>query len=117
MCGGSEVTQRLSVDEIRSLGLDWPKYTLIEAYCIVEGGKVDLARSLEAMRSSRAFHKRQIGDAYAFKMQTGADYADFTNRFDDHVRMEHQLGQAISYLEHIIEAAEEQGLIPRSYRY
>ena len=117
MCGGSEVTQGLSVDEIRSLGLDWPKYTLIEAYCIVEGDKVDLTRSLEAMGSSRAFYKRQIRDAYAFKMQTGADYADFTNRFDDHVRTEHQLGQAISYLEHIIEAAEEQGLIPRSYRY
>lgn len=99
--------QKLPVDEIRNLGFEWPKYALIEARCVVEQGMVDLARSIEDMRSSRAYYKKQINDAFAFKMQTGADYADFTNRFDDDVRMEHQLGEAISYLESIVEAAEE----------
>ena len=106
--------QKLSVHEIRNLGFDWPKYALIEATCVLENSEVDLARSIEQLRSSRAYYKKQLHDAIAFKMQTGADYSDFTNRFDDNVRMEHQLGEALSYLETIVKAAEERGSTPTS---
>jgi hypothetical protein len=95
----------LSVGEIRKLGFDWPKYSLIEETCLVQEGKVDLASTLEKLRSSRAFYRGQLAQAYAFKMQTGADYADFTDRRDDYARMERELGTAIAYLERIIEAS------------
>ena len=98
---------KLSVDDIQNLGFDWPKYALIEEYCVIEDGKVDLAKTIEGMQSSRAYYKKQLAEAFAFKMQSGADYSDFTNRFDDNARMERQLGEAISYLEEIIEAAEK----------
>jgi hypothetical protein len=97
----------LPVDDIQDLGFDWPKYALIAEYSVMEDGKVDLAETVQRMRSSRAYYKTQVDEAFAFKMQTGADYSDFTDRFDDNARMIRELGEAISYLQKIIEAAEE----------
>jgi hypothetical protein len=97
----------MTVDEIRQLGFEWPKYPIIEEYCFAEENVVDLGGTLEKMRSSRDFYKKQINDAYRFKMQTGADYSDFTNKFDDYVRSERQLRVAIAYLEVIMEAASQ----------
>ena len=102
-----EVVRKLSTHDIQNLGFDWPKYVLIEKYCVIEDGKVDLTRTIERMQSSRAYYKKQLDEAFAFKMQTGADYSDFTDRFDDNARMNRELGQAIAYLEEIIEAVEE----------
>jgi hypothetical protein len=93
---------KLTVTDIKHLGFDWPRYPLIEEYCVTEDGKVDLAKTLEKMQSSRAYYKKQLNDAFAFKMQTGADYSDFSDRFDDYARMERQLGEAITYIEKII---------------
>ena len=103
----NKVARKLSTDDIQNLRFDWPKYALIEKYCVIEDGKVDLDRTIEEMRSSRAYYKKQLNQAFAFKMQTGADYVDFTDRFDDNARTNRELGQAISYLEEVIEAAEE----------
>jgi len=118
LCGGfalcksrireeNEVTRKLSVDDIQNLGFDWPKYELIGEYCVIEDGKVDLTKTIEKMQSSRAYYKKQLDEAFAFKMQFGADYSDFTNRYDDNARMNRKLGEAISYLEEIIEAAKK----------
>jgi hypothetical protein len=49
----------------------------------------------------------KITAAYNFKTQTGADYADFTDKFDDYVRMERLLSEAISYLEDIMRAIKK----------
>ena len=86
------------------MGFDWPKYALIEESCVIEAGKVDLTKTVAGLKSSRAFYQKQLGDAYAFKRQSGADYADFTDRFDDYARMERDLSTVISYLEDIIKA-------------
>ena len=101
------MVEKLSVDDIQNLGFNWPKYALVQEYCVLEDGLVDLTRTIERMQSSRAYYKKQLNEAFAFKMQTGADYSDFTDRFDDNARMDRELGQAISYLEEIIKAAEE----------
>ncbi len=93
---------KLSVTDIENARFEWPRYTLIEEYCVIEDGKVNLVKTLEKMQSSRAYYKKQLNDAFAFKMQTGADYSDFSDRFDDYARMERQLGVAISYIEEII---------------
>ena len=95
----------LSVDEIQRLGFTWPRYALIEQHGILEQNKVDLSATLERLRVSREFYKGQLNAAFAFKQQTGADYSDFTDQFDDYARMHRELGTAISYLEQIIEAA------------
>ena len=95
---------KLSVDEIRKRGYEWPKYALVEKYAAIQEGQVDLSATLDELRSSRAFYRRQLNAAYAFKRNTGADYADFTDRFDEYARMERALGQAIGYLEKIVEA-------------
>jgi len=99
------MVHKLSVNAIRDLGFEWPKYPLIEEYSTVEAGKVDLDGTLDRMRSSRAFYQKQLRDAYNFKMQTGADYADFTDRFDEYARMDRDLATAIAYLREIIDAA------------
>jgi hypothetical protein len=99
----------LSVEEIRNLGFEWPKHSLIKQYLIVEGGRIDLPQTMDRMQSSRAFYQKQINEAYAFKRQTGADYADFTDRFDDIARIERELGKSIAYLEAILAAAGKTG--------
>ena len=104
-----KVIQKLSADDVQSLGFDWPKYPLIEEYCVMEGGRVDLTQTVERMQSSRAYYRKQLNEAFAFKTRHGADYSDFTDRFDDYARMDRELGVAISYLEEILEAAEERG--------
>jgi len=55
-----ELVRKLSAYDIQNLGFDWPKYALIEEYCIMENGKVDLTRTIERVQSSRAFYKRQL---------------------------------------------------------
>jgi hypothetical protein len=97
---------KLSANEIRGLGFDWPRYALIEEYCVMEAGQVDLTRTMERMQSSRAYYKRQLDEAFAFKMRHGADYSEFTDRFDDYSRMHRELNTAIAYVEEIIEAAK-----------
>jgi hypothetical protein len=103
------MTRKLSVRELQGLGFEWPKHALIEEYCIVEDGKVDLDRTLEKMHSSRSFYAGQINQAFNFKQQTGADYSYFTDRFDEYARMKRELGAAIAYLEEVIKAAKELG--------
>jgi hypothetical protein len=97
----------LSVDEIQRLGFEWPKHALIEEYCVVEGGEVALDKTVEKLWASQSFYQTQINQAFAFKSQTGADYSDFTDKFDDYARMKHALGEAIAYLEQIMETAED----------
>jgi hypothetical protein len=98
------MTHVLSAEQIQGLGFDWPGYALIEEYLVSEGDRMDLAEMIRRMQSSRAFYQKQIDEAYAFKRQTGADYSDFSERFDDFVRMERQLGQCIAYLGEIMAA-------------
>jgi membrane protease YdiL (CAAX protease family) len=93
-----------SVDRIRQAGYEWPKLPLIDEYAVIEEDRVDLTTTLRELRASRAFYRGQLNEAFAFKQNTGADYADFTDRFDDYARMERELGQAVSYLEEIVEA-------------
>jgi hypothetical protein len=101
----------MSVKEIQNLGFDWPKHVLIKQYLIVENDRLDLPQTIERMRSSRAFYQKQINEAYAFKRQSGADYSDFADRFDDIARMERELGQSIAYLEEIMATADNTGTV------
>ena len=103
------MSQMLSVEEIQNLGFDWPKHALVKQYLIVESNRIDLPQTIERMQSSQAFYQKQINEAYAFKKQSGADYSDFTDRFDDIARMERELGQSIAYLEEIMAAADKSG--------
>jgi hypothetical protein len=96
----------IGVDEIRSLGFEWPRYKLIEEYSASEQGKIDLTRSLEEMRSSQSYYRKQLADAYKFKTQHSADYSDFTDRFDEYAHKKERLDGAIAYLEEIRLAVE-----------
>lgn len=98
--------RELSLDAIQNLGYAWPKYDVIEQHCVAGQDGVDLDQTIEALRSIRAYFKGQLDHAFAFKMRTGADYSDFTHRFDDNVRIHGELGKAIAYLEEIAKAAE-----------
>ena len=94
----------ISAKRIRGLGFDWPKTATVQEYTIVENGGVNIDKSLANLRKSRAFYKNQITAAYNFKTRTGADYSDFTDKFDDYVRMERLLNEDIKYLEQILAA-------------
>ena len=95
---------QLSADEIRNLGFEWPKHTIITKYCALENDIIDIEKSLDNLRQSHVFYQKQITAAYNFKIRTGADYSDFTDKFDDYVRMKRLLSEAISYLEQILAA-------------
>lgn len=99
------MTRKLPERALRDLDLGWPKHALVEEYCVVEEGKVDLDRTLAGLQSSRAFYQGQIKEAFRFKQQTRADYSDFTDRFEEYARMERALGVAIAYVEEVIAAA------------
>ena len=43
-----------TVDEIRNLGFEWPKYKLIEQYCFMDGLGVDLFRTLGKLMKALA---------------------------------------------------------------
>jgi hypothetical protein len=97
---------KLTASEMQTLGFEWPKHSIIEEYCAIEGDQVDLRRTLEKMLASRAFHQQQLNQAFNFKMQTGADYSDFTDRFDEHALMKRRLDTAITYLGEILDTVE-----------
>jgi hypothetical protein len=103
------MSHMLFVEQIQNLGFDWPRHALIKQYVIVESDRIDLLQTIERMKSSQAFYRKQINEAYAFKRQSGADYSDFTDRFDDIARMERELGQSVAYLEKILAAADKAG--------
>jgi hypothetical protein len=94
----------LAVEEIRDRGFEWPKYALIGQYAVLDSGRVDLSATIQSLRSSQSFYRRQLNEAYAFKRSTGADYSDFTDRFDEYVQMERELSRAVAYLQEIVEA-------------
>jgi hypothetical protein len=96
--------ERRSVKEIQSLGFDWPRYAIVNEYLDSEHGSIDLAKTIDKMDTSRAFYRKQLNDAYKFKMHTGADYSDFTDRYDEYARTERRLSEAISYLVRILQA-------------
>jgi hypothetical protein len=98
---------KLSVNKVTRLGFEWPKYAVIEELCIVEDGRVDLSKTLENLRSRRTYYRNRLVQAFNFKMQTGADYSDFTDRYDDDARADRELAQAISYLEEMVKTVGE----------
>jgi hypothetical protein len=97
---------KLLATDIRNLGFDWPKYPLVDQYAVIEDGKVDLDKTVEDLDKSRAFYRGQLNAAFNFKQQTGADYSDFTDRFDEYARKERELRTAIAYLREIMAALE-----------
>lgn len=38
------MVRKLSVDEIRKLGFEWPKYEIVAEYYVIEDGQIDLLR-------------------------------------------------------------------------
>jgi hypothetical protein len=101
----SGMAHELPLAEILRLRPDWPRYALVGKYVVLEGGKADLGRAIERMESSRTYFKNELAEAYSFKTQHGADYSDFTHRFDDNARMVRELDLAISYLEELVAEA------------
>jgi len=99
---------RLTASEIKDLGFDWPRYPLVREYAVIaEDGKKELTETLEALQGHQAYYQQQVNQAYAFKRQTGADYADFTNRFDEFAGKLHQYQQAGKFIRQIMQAAEQ----------
>jgi hypothetical protein len=99
--------ERMTANEIRQLGFDWPKYAIVEEYLDSDDGSIDITKTIEKMEISQAFYQKQLNDAYAFKMNTGADYSDFTDRFDEYARIKWRLREAINYLKEILRARDD----------
>lgn len=97
----------LSETELEELSPDWPKYKLIEQYLVKEEDKVDLDRTISALRADLSYYEGQLREAFNFKSKYGADYSDFTDSHDDNVRASQHLQEAISYLENILVYLDE----------
>ena len=97
----------ISEDKIRALGFEWPKYKLVAQYLEISDGNINLAGMIAKMEQSRSFYRKQLNDAFKFKMHTGADYGEFTNRFDEYARTERLLAEAIRYLIQIYRSWDE----------
>ena len=101
------MAQNVTADKFRSLGVDWPGHYAIEEKCVIEDGKVNVARTIEILEDDRDFYKIRPDQAYASKMKYGVNYADFTDRHEHDSQMFYKLGQAISYLKEVEEAVEK----------
>jgi hypothetical protein len=102
------MTQKLTAGQIRNLGFDWPRYEIIRQNWVLEDdGKVNLSKTIEEMQTSQAFYKKQLNQAFSFKMKYGADYSDFTDRHEEYAHMYHEFEKAISYLNKIMQAIEK----------
>lgn len=106
------MTPLIEPEAIHALGFDWPKYPLIEEHVRCSQGKVDLDKTLQALRSSQAYYQKQLTEAFNFKMQHSTDYSDFTDKHEDNARMKRLLGDAIDYLESIIQAVDQSAAKP-----
>jgi hypothetical protein len=99
------MAQDLTLVEILGSRHDWPGSALVPKHAVFDGDTVDLRKTIDRMVSSRAYYQRQLAEAFAFKTRYGADYSDFTDRFDDNARTVRELDLAISYLEELAEEA------------
>jgi hypothetical protein len=106
--------RKIPVSAIQNMGFKWPKTSTLQKYAVIENGEVNVDQSLNKLQQDLAYYKNQITAAFNFKQQTGADYADFTDKFDDYVRMERALTQAINDLEQIIAAYSTDSLSKES---
>ncbi len=70
---------------------------------MAQGNCVDLAAILEKLLASLAHYQELLNQAFNFKVRTGADYSDFTDRFDEYVRSNRELKASVKYVEQIIE--------------
>ncbi len=94
--------QYISVDELRKLGIDWPMNSLIHEHAVLENGQINLKKTVDKLKSKKAYYDGQLRDAFNFKMKYGADYSDFTDRYDEYARMSRQLEESVSVEAHIL---------------
>ena len=59
---GHRLEQSISVEELTHLGIDWPKYPLIQENALVENERVNLKSTIDKLRSSLAYYDGQITD-------------------------------------------------------
>lgn len=95
------MAQELTLAEILSLRPDGSGSAVVLKHAVLDGDTVDLRKTIERMESSRAYYRRELAEAFAFKTRHGADYNDFTDRFDDNARTVRELDLAISYLQEL----------------
>ncbi len=95
---------KLTIEQIRELGFEWPRLQVVEDNLIVQDGLVDLDGMIAKLESSRAFFRKQLNDAYKFKQQSGADYSDFTDRFDEYAKGEREMNAGLAFLAEIVKA-------------
>jgi hypothetical protein len=104
---------RKTATQIKQAGFEWPRYEAITANVVRSWGRIDLAQTLANLDKGRAFHQRQIDEAYAFRQMarssgaSAADYDDFTDTRDDHFTKLQEHERAIEYINEIVTAFEE----------
>lgn len=96
------MTQEYLETELTARGFSLSKFPVIGLNLVQDGGMIDLVKTLENLRLGRDYHQTQINQAHRFKTQTGADYSDFTDQFDEHVRLLGEYDRAIEYIREII---------------
>ena len=98
------MTRKYTETEITARGFSLADFPVIALNLVKDEGMIDLVGTLGNLRSGRDYHQMQISQAHRFKTQTGADYSDFTDQFDEHVRLLGEYDQAIEYVQEIIKA-------------
>jgi hypothetical protein len=102
-----------SPEELRELGHPWPDDPLVVSATVSDAeGRVDVLTTLAKLRRSLAFYQGQVREAQAFKAATGADYADFTDRFDEHVKQRDAFRRAVEQVEAIQAALPREAAEP-----
>ena len=92
-----------TVDEIRNLGFEWPKYTLIEQNCVMDGLRIDLFRTIGKLMKARS----EINDV----LEEISGIADAEQIYEMKLQADKH-DEVIGYLRGIQAAFEKKKLVP-----
>ena len=96
--------------EILDAGFVWPASVRERAVTIQ--GKVDLYATLARLEADRDWIERRVNDAISFKQQSGLDYEEFTDTFDDDTAKLYASRAAIAHVRDCIEALDPTSAAP-----
>ncbi|GIV96877.1 MAG: hypothetical protein KatS3mg057_1534 [Herpetosiphonaceae bacterium] len=89
------MTHGIDPDDLRRYGFQWPKYAIIEQRLNSAADPIHLSALKQSLYTDLIYYEQQLQEAYAFKHQIGADYSDFTDRYDEYAERYRQLQQAV----------------------
>ena len=91
----------IPLTEIKNLGIKIPENRIIQDLLSTKETQLYLDEVLINIERSRNFHKEQIEQALQFKQNSGMNFSDFTDQFEEHVSNFNECEDALKFFNHL----------------